>query len=129
MCSILFSYLIIKMDFLALLITLLILDSLWINLFFIHRFAPMIQSVQNSPMVVNRFYFILTYLIFALLLYIVLPKSSSILEAFMIGFLIFGIYDFTNLSTLKNWELSNAMMDSVWGGVLVASTYVILNHQ
>lgn len=89
----------------------------------------MIQSVQNSPMVVNRFYFILTYLIFALLLYIVLPKSSSILEAFMIGFLIFGIYDFTNLSTLKNWELSNAMMDSVWGGVLVASTYVILNHQ
>lgn len=114
------------MDFLALLITILILDSLWINLFFIHRFSPMIQSVQNSPMVVNQFYYIIAYLILALLIYIVVPKCSSIQEAFLIGFLIYGVYDFTNLATLKNWDLSTAIMDSVWGGVLVASVYAIL---
>jgi uncharacterized membrane protein len=114
------------MNFLALLITILVIDSLWINLFFIHRFSPMIQSVQNSPMVVNQTYFVITYLMFALLLYIVLPKSSSIQEAFLIGFLIFAMYDFTNLSTLKNWDLSNSIMDCVWGGVLVALVYIIL---
>ena len=117
------------MDFLALLITILILDSLWINLFFVYRFSPMIQSVQNSLMVVNQFYFIFTYVIFALLLYIVLPKSTSIQETFLIGLLIFAIYDFTNLATLKNWDLSNAIMDSGWGGVLVASVYALLVQQ
>lgn len=117
------------MNFLALLIVLFIIDSIWINFFFIDRFSTMIQSVQNSPMVVNKFYFIVTYIIFALLLYIVLPKTTSIPEAFLIGLLIFAIYDFTNLSTLKNWDVSNAIMDSIWGGVLVALVYIILIHE
>lgn len=54
-----------------------------------------------------------------------LPKLSSdatVVATFatgaLLGFLIYATYDFTNYSTLKDWTLSLALVDMLWGAVL-----------
>jgi len=41
---------------------------------------------------------------------------------FIIGCLLYGLYDFTNLATLPFWTLSFAVQDTLWGGLIVALT-------
>jgi uncharacterized membrane protein len=45
-----------------------------------------------------------------------LPKST--VEAGLVGLSTYAIYDFTNLTTLKNYTLEFAVADSMWGGIL-----------
>ena len=49
--------------------------------------------------------------------YLVLQATSTV-QAFMIGLCTYAVYDFTNYSTLGNYELQFAVADSLWGGVL-----------
>jgi uncharacterized membrane protein len=88
----------------------------------------MIESVQKSPVTVNPLYAILAYLVLTSIIYILIPKCSSAEEAFVIGFLVYAVYDSTNLATIKNWDVSVAFIDSLWGGVLFAIIYGIENE-
>ena len=45
-------------------------------------------------------------------------QAQSTAQAFFIGLCTYAVYDFTNYTTLKNYDLSFAVADSVWGGVL-----------
>jgi uncharacterized membrane protein len=111
--------------FILVFFTILILDGLWINLFFKHSFFPMIETVQKSPVVINPYYAVLAYIILIALVYIVIPKCSSAAEAFLIGFLVYAVYDSTNLATLTDWNLVNAFIDSLWGGFLFMIVYIL----
>jgi len=51
--------------------------------------------------------------------YLVLQATSTA-QAFMIGLCTYAVYDFTNYSTLANYELQFAVADSIWGGILFA---------
>ncbi len=54
--------------------------------------------------------------------FFVLPLSTSLLSAAcfgaLFGFVSYGIYDFTNLATLKAWTNKFAAIDVVWGTIL-----------
>jgi uncharacterized membrane protein len=39
---------------------------------------------------------------------------------FVFGAIVYGVYDFTNYSTLDNWSLRLALVDTVWGGTVCA---------
>lgn len=58
------------------------------------------------------------------------PKKALLLGALM-GALVYGVYDLTNYSTLKDWSLKLTIIDILWGAVLVslvsALTVVIKN--
>ncbi len=108
-------------------IIVLVLDFIWIGGFLLDNFKPMIQKVQKEPMVTHPFSSLVAYLILIALVTIIISKVNSIEEAFVIGFLIYGVYESTNYATLKHWNLPIAIMDSLWGGVLFASTYYILS--
>ena len=46
-------------------------------------------------------------------------------DAAVLGFVIYSVYDFTNLATIKDWRLDLSIMDSVWGATLYAlSTFI-----
>jgi len=45
-------------------------------------------------------------------------RARSTQEAFFIGLSTYAVYDFTNYSTLTNYDLKFAIADSLWGGVL-----------
>jgi uncharacterized membrane protein len=107
-------------------ISLLVLDFIWINFFLKYRFFPMIEKVQKSPISLNIYGAIIAYIILFLFIYMFLPKTDTYLEAFFLGFLAYGIYDSTNFATLKDWDPVTAILDSLWGGVLLVSIKYIL---
>ena len=47
---------------------------------------------------------------------------KALLFGAVLGFVAYGTYDFTNLSTLRNWPLSLSLVDVAWGTALTAVT-------
>jgi uncharacterized membrane protein len=91
------------------------------------HFARQIAAVQGSPMVLNLFGAIITYvfLIFGINYFIIRPGRSA-QDAFLLGLVIYGVYDFTNLALLSKWQLTTAVMDTLWGGTLFYLTTMLV---
>lgn len=55
--------------------------------------------------------------------YFVLSKNYSLKktlqQAALLGILIYGVYDLTNLATISKWTLSFALADILWGAVIM----------
>ena len=102
---------------------LLILDLPWLMVS-----APyvgdMIQRIQGSGLKMSYVPAAVVYLAMG---YLLLQTKTS-MDAFYIGLATYAVYDFTNLATLKNYDLSFALVDSLWGGVLFAMARFILNR-
>lgn len=101
-------------------IILLVLDTIWIQFFLLKPFSDMIYSVQGSYMEVQPYRLIIAYIILYLLVIFTIDKVNTPQEAFILGMLVYGVYDSTNYATLKNWDLKVAIKDSLWGGILFA---------
>jgi len=90
-------------------------------------FANQIKKIQNKPMTMNILGVLLCYifLIFGINYFIIKPKRS-VQDAFLLGLIIYGVYETTNLATFSNWSLFMVVMDTLWGGVLFAlTTYIV----
>ena len=47
-------------------------------------------------------------------------------HCWLLGFIIYGVFDATNLALFKKWDIRLAISDAIWGGVLFAlTTYFI----
>ena len=102
--------------------TMLILDGLWLNLFMGPRYKTMVQTIQKSPMNVNKLSALGAYLMMIyLLLNIVLKYNLTLSESFLFGCAVFGVYDFTCGAIFKNWNFNLASIDILWGGILFAT--------
>jgi len=77
----------------------------------------MIKNIQGSDMVFELRYAFVAYLFMYIMASTFLPKLT-VREAALLGFLTYGIYDFTNLATIKNYDINIAIVDTIWGGVL-----------
>ena len=64
------------------------------------------------------------FLIFGLN-YFILQKSRSCKEAFLLGLLIYGVYETTSYTLLHDWPLSAVLLDTLWGGTVLAMTTYI----
>ncbi|MEM7615259.1 MAG: DUF2177 family protein [Pseudomonadota bacterium] len=47
------------------------------------------------------------------------------LNGAILGFLAYGTYEFTNMTTLKGWTWSMVISDTAWGMALTATTAVV----
>ena len=92
------------------------------------HFTRQIVAVQGSPMTVNLFGAVVTYvfLIFGLNYFIIGPRRSA-QDAFLLGLMVYGVYDFTNLALLSKWQLFTAVTDTLWGGSLFYITTVLVH--
>jgi hypothetical protein len=104
-----------------------ILDGLYIN-FFKDYFNRQIKSVQGSEIQINIIAsgIVYIFLIFGLS-YFIIQKNRSVKDAFILGLVIYAVYDFTNVALLKNWKVSTAILDTLWGGILFGSTTFFVN--
>ena len=98
------------------------IDSIYLNLMRGY-FDNQVKKVQGSPIQLNFVGALITYifLIFGIN-YFIISKNKSVNDAFLLGLVIYGVYEFTNLSLLKNWNWLTTILDTTWGGVLFAST-------
>lgn len=110
-------------------IIILFLDFLYIQIIY-KKFNNLIVSVQKSDIKLNITGAILCYsLIIFMLYYFIMKENKSVLDAFILGFCTYGIYETTNLSLLNNWDYNIALIDTIWGGILYAlTTYIIKNN-
>ena len=51
--------------------------------------------------------------------------ESSILDAFILGFSIYGIYELTNYATIPGWSMELVIIDTLWGGILFSLTTML----
>jgi uncharacterized membrane protein len=94
---------------------LILFDLPW--LFLIGETAQkMILRIQGSDLKVRYAPALVVYLALAYLV----TKTESPMEAFKVGVAVYAVYDFTNYAMFKNYTLSFAIMDSIWGGILMA---------
>jgi len=107
-------------------IVMLLLDTLYLACIG-SSFSKMIKYIQGSPVQMRYFSVILCYclLIFGLYYFIVKEKKTPI-HAFLLGIVIYGVYDTTNYATIKNWKIHLAFIDTIWGGILFYLTTKIL---
>ncbi len=105
---------------------LLLLDAMY--LFAIrHYFNDQVHKVQGSDIKLNYFGIVLCYLILILgLNYFIIRHDMPILDAFLLGILIYGVYEATNWSILENWSIKTVIIDTLWGGAVLSSTTAIV---
>ena len=56
------------------------------------------------------------------LIYFIIEKHRSVKDAALLGLVIYGVFEFTSISLLKNWSLLTVIMDTTWGTILFALT-------
>lgn len=92
-----------------------------------NAFETQIVEIQRVFMQIKILPVILCYILLVFgLNYFILRNHRSIFDAFLLGVVIYGVYDMTNLATLKKWKWNLAIMDTLWGGVLLALTTAII---
>jgi len=99
-----------------------VLDAPWLYL----QSAPsraMFEVIQGSKVEMRLWPAIIVYIALAYLLL----QQTSILGAALSGSAVYAVYDFTNLLVFKDYKLSFAIQDSLWGGALFAIAYYILS--
>jgi uncharacterized membrane protein len=104
----------------------LTIDFMYLSLIKTH-FAKQIKIIQGSQMEINYIGAIICYifLIFGLN-YFIINRGASVLDAFLLGLVIYATFDFTNMALFKKWSLITSIIDTLWGGILFASsTYII----
>jgi uncharacterized membrane protein len=93
-------------------------------------FENQIMYVQRVPLEMNIGATILCYLllIFGIHYFIIKPERS-IKEAFILGILIYGVFETTNKALFSDWKWTTVFMDTLWGGVLFSLTiYIFRKH-
>ena len=91
-----------------------------------NNFQSLIQKIQGSPLKMKLIPTIACYIILvASLYYFVIYKKGSYLDAFLLGFFIYGVYETTNMAIFKDWSPSVGLIDLSWGGFLfLISSYL-----
>lgn len=102
------------------------MDMLWLGVIarglYQEKLAHLLAPAVNWPIA------ILFYLIFiaAVIFFAVVPGvaaqslTRTILLGALFGFVAYATYDLTNWSTLKDWPMSVAVIDMLWGAMLSA---------
>jgi uncharacterized membrane protein len=91
-------------------------------------FSKQIQKVQGAKLEVNFLgvAFCYIFLIFGINYFIIKPHKS-VSDAFLLGLIIYGVYETTNYALLKNWSILTVIVDTLWGGILFATTTYLIN--
>lgn len=56
------------------------------------------------------------------LYYFIIRKKKPIIDAFILGLVIYGVYEFTGYAIFKKWDPYLVILDTLWGGTLMAIT-------
>ena len=103
-------------------ILILLYDSIYLKLFK-NYFAGQVKSIQNSPISLDISAVMLSYLFIIIgLNYFVLGYNMSLSDSFLLGIVIYGIYETTNWAIFKNWSVLSVIIDTLWGGCLFLLT-------
>jgi uncharacterized membrane protein len=110
-------------EYIKILIILLLLDLPMITYFNKNMYFTMFNKINNNQDIIINNNKIISAIIAYLLLsyslyYFIIIKKLSLNDAFILGIMIYGIYNTTNYFTINNYSLEVAIKDTLWGGIL-----------
>jgi uncharacterized membrane protein len=86
-------------------------------------FRRQIEDIQQTPLHINILSTVGVYVLLVVgLNYFILQPKKSVKDAFLLGIVIYGVYEFTNSALFTKWKLLTVLMDTLWGGCLLAIT-------
>ena len=105
-------------------ILLVVIDSVYLFTVGKPVFEKTVMAIQKSPLTVNMPPAIFTYILMATILnYFIISANKPAIDALILGFCAYGIFDFTNI--FKNYNLKTAIIDTLWGAILFYIVTVI----
>ena len=103
------------------------IDFIYLNLMKGY-FNNQVRSVQGSAIKINYLGAALCYIfLIAGINYFIIKPKKSVSDAFILGIVIYGVYETTSYALLKDWSMITVIIDTLWGGILFATTTYLIN--
>jgi len=108
----------------------MVLDGVWLGVlmknFYRDQLAPIVRLSDGGGIAPNWPAALVVYaLLGAGIALFVIPRASTAWSAAgygtLFGLVVYGVYDFTNYSTLRQWPFVLTLADVAWGAVASAS--------
>jgi uncharacterized membrane protein len=109
-------------------IILFILDTIWLSLVGGNLFSNMVGLIQQKPMKINFLGAIVAYILLILGVYWFAIKDyhkatfDTFIRGFILGLVIYGVFDGTNLAIFRDYDLKVGIIDTLWGSILCGVT-------
>jgi len=86
----------------------------------------MIYDIQQSYIQPKFISIFLCYIFLSFGLYhFIIKQNKEPIEAFILGIVIYGVFDTTNYSIFDKWNKYLSIIDTLWGGILLyITTYI-----
>lgn len=111
--------------FIIIAVIMLLLDSIYLTLFS-SFFNDVVMKVQGSKLKINLVGAILCYIFLVFgLNYFIISNKKPLIDAFILGIVIYGVYETTTYALLENWSPLAVIIDTFWGGILFTLTTLI----
>lgn len=106
-------------------VIMVIFDAIYLNAIG-NIYGDQVAKVQRTAMNVKWEGAVACYLLMiAGLYYFIIKDNRSVFDAFLLGILVYGVYDATTYAIFKKWSPLLAVVDTLWGGVLFALTTML----
>jgi len=103
------------------------IDFIYLNVMK-NYFNNQVQRIQGSPIKINYLGTALCYIFLIIgINYFIIKPHKSVSDAFLLGIIIYGVYETTSYALLKNWSIITVIIDTLWGGLLFATTTYLIN--
>jgi uncharacterized membrane protein len=103
------------------------IDFIYLNVMK-NYFNNQVQRIQGSPIKINYLGTALCYIFLIIgINYFIIKPHKSVNDAFLLGIIIYGVYETTSYALLKNWSIITVIIDTLWGGLLFATTTYLVN--
>ena len=87
---------------------------------------PIYRNIQKTTISIRYASAFACYLLMVCgMYYFIIREKRTVIDAFLLGVLVYGVYDLTVYFLFTNYTFPVAMMDMLWGGVLFGLTAFI----
>jgi uncharacterized membrane protein len=112
----------------------MVLDGIWLGLlmknFYRTQLAPIARLADGGIAPNWPAAFVVYALLGAGIALFVVPRASTVSSAAafgaLFGLVVYGVYDFTNFSTLRQWPFVLTLADTAWGVLASAAAAVVV---
>ena len=112
--------------------TFLVLDAIYLTSMTGH-YRNLINNIQNESLKLKLIPTMCVYLLIVSGWYYFIyksknrvPKNQSVLNSFIFGIVMYGVYEFTNYAIFDKWTLKTVLIDTIWGGILFSIPTLIV---
>jgi uncharacterized membrane protein len=99
------------------------------NKFYLEQYGELARVKADGTFDIIKWAAFVVYILISLgIVFFALPKvdmndaySVALAWGFFFGLIIYGVFDYTNYSTMAKWPILMCLVDVVWGSVLCAS--------